>query len=227
VGLLTSRARPSQTLRRPAVVSATLFSVAIGLRGWLEWVGPLPGDRYAASHWAAGHPALPAWVIDSYVEVAKPPIVLLTLAVGAGALWWRLGPRASAGLLLAALDIVWNAACKLICGATPLWSETHHGVNYPSGHASYVTAVFGYLAWIGVRHRRVGLVSVCGLIVVGMGPERVLSGVHLVSDVIGGYLLGLAWLILVMAWVRSGAAGDGAGPRRRGPSGPWPAEAGA
>jgi membrane-associated phospholipid phosphatase len=187
------------------VISGALFGFVLGLRAWVQWVGPFPGDRYAIDHYSGSHLGLPTWVINSYVSIAEPVTVVVMLLAAIWALWRRVEPRASIGLALAALIIVWNAVLKVAFGATPLWSQAHHiGVNYPSGHTSYVTAVFGYLAWLGARGRQPALVAVCVLIIIGMGPERVLSGTHLVSDVIGGYLLGLAWLILVTRWVRAG-----------------------
>ncbi len=216
MGLLARRARLSETLRRPLVISGVLFGLVLALRAWLQWAGPLPGDRYALYHYYPGSHTLPAWAIDGYVEIAKPWVVLVTLIVGVWALRRRIGLRAAVGFLLAAVVIVWNAVFKAAFGATPLFVQAHDsGVNYPSGHTSYATAIFGYLAWIGVRRRQPGLVAVCLLVTIGMGPERVLSGAHLPSDVVGGYLLGLAWLILITAWVEgepSAAAGSLAVP---------------
>ena len=77
----------------------------------------------------------------------------------------------------------------------------HSGVNYPSGHCAYAVAVFGYLAILGRRHRQLEVVAVSLLLLVGMGPLRLLTGAHLLSDVIGGYLLGGAWLIFSLLWV--------------------------
>lgn len=177
----------------------------LALRGWLEWVGPLPGDRDAAAHYSPAHPGLPHWVIDAYVTLARPWCVLVTLVVAMAILGWRVGTPAALGLLLAEFVIVWNAVLKTIFGATPLWSSLHaSGVNYPSGHASYVAAVFGYLAWIGGARHRPEVVGAALVVIVGMGAERVLSGTHLLSDVIGGYLLGVSWLLPVTAWVRGG-----------------------
>ena len=86
-----------------------------------------------------------------------------------------------------------------------VWSDSavdppgRTGVNYPSGDTAYVAVVHGYLD-VGRGHRQPELVAVCLLLTVGMGPVRVLSDTHLLSDVIGGYLLGGAWLIFVMLW---------------------------
>jgi membrane-associated phospholipid phosphatase len=197
-------ARLRRTLRQPIATGAVLFGVMLGLRGWLQWVGPLPGDRYALAHYSAYRPGLPSSVIDAYVAVAEPWVVVAIVLVGMSALWRHVGLREAIGLALASLVIVWNAILKALFGASPLWAHAHGGVNYPSGHTSYAMGVFGYLAWIGWRRRQYELLAVCVLVIVGMGPERVLSATHLPSDVIGGYLLGLSWLCVVLPWVARG-----------------------
>jgi undecaprenyl-diphosphatase len=73
------------------------------------------------------------------------------------------------------------------------------GRNYPSGHMAYATALFGCLALVTWRHRRraatIALVAILPL----MAVDRVVTGAHLPSDVIGGFLVGAAWLITVVA----------------------------
>jgi membrane-associated phospholipid phosphatase len=218
------RRRLPRTFRRGLVAGAASFGLMLALRGWLQWIGPLPGDRYAVVHFSVVDPDLPRLIIDVYLLIAQPWFVLLTLVLALAALGRYAGMRAALGLVLAEFVIVWNMALKAIFGPTPLWSSLHSGgVNYPSGHVSYVTAVVGYLAWTGFRQRRSAVVPICLIVIGGMGIERVLSGTHLPSDVVGGYLLGLSWVIPVTAWTAVGwtaappgrpAPGSGPGPRR-------------
>ena len=136
-----------------------------------------------------------------YQDVGAPVAATLTIAVAAWALYRRVGRRAAIAVVLASAVAVCVAVLKALWGPTPLWVELGHGgVNYPSGHTAYATAVFGYLLLVARRYRQPEVVAICLVLLVGMGPERVLSGAHLLSDVIGGYLLGCAWLILVMLW---------------------------
>jgi undecaprenyl-diphosphatase len=75
---------------------------------------------------------------------------------------------------------------------------TAHGKSFPSGHAMSSVVVYGSLllvffpvltrAW-----RRRCLVGVVVLMLV-IGFSRLALGVHYISDVVGGYVLGLAWL---------------------------------
>ena len=75
---------------------------------------------------------------------------------------------------------------------------TAHGKSFPSGHAMSSVVVYGALllvffpalspAW---RRR---CVAGAVVLVLAIGFSRLALGVHYISDVVGGYVLGLAWL---------------------------------
>ena len=72
------------------------------------------------------------------------------------------------------------------------------GPSFPSGHAMSSLVTYGalllvFLPRFGSRARS----WLCGatvLLVLAIGCSRLLLGVHFVTDVVGGYLLGAAWL---------------------------------
>ncbi len=75
---------------------------------------------------------------------------------------------------------------------------TAHGKSFPSGHAMSSTVVYGallmvFLPVIGRRYRPVVLGGAF-LLVAAIGFTRLALGVHFISDVLGGIVLGLAWL---------------------------------
>jgi membrane-associated phospholipid phosphatase len=80
------------------------------------------------------------------------------------------------------------------------------GWAFPSGHAMGVMVTYGMLAYLLALHWRrrwlcwpaVGLICLFILLV---GLSRMLLGVHWFSDVLGGYLLGLAFISLCGAIV--------------------------
>ena len=86
----------------------------------------------------------------------------------------------------------------------PLVVETSY--SFPSGQAMESLVVYGMLAYFAVltlRSQRARAVSVGGaaLIVVLIGLSRVYLGAHYVSDVVGGFAAGGAWLgTVVTAW---------------------------
>ncbi len=73
---------------------------------------------------------------------------------------------------------------------------------YPSGHVLFFVVFYGflsYLSWklLAGRARWIS-VSVCAALVVLIGPSRILLGEHWASDVIGSYIIGALWLIILI-----------------------------
>ncbi|UHG94752.1 phosphatase PAP2 family protein [Spirosoma oryzicola] len=85
------------------------------------------------------------------------------------------------------------------------------GYSFPSGHSATAMTLYGLLGYWLVRGRRrirsrwlVGF-SAVGLILL-VGFSRIYLGVHFLSDVLGGYLLGACWLMVGIAlteWQRT------------------------
>ena len=114
---------------------------------------------------------------------------------------WTVGVMTSVGVTTALLK-------QLIGRERPLWDdplEVLTTFSFPSGHASGIVGAMGVtvvLTQMLVRRRGVRRL-VFGLavaLVILVGADRVFLGVHNVSDVIAGYLLGgglvLVWLAL-------------------------------
>jgi len=77
------------------------------------------------------------------------------------------------------------------------------GKSFPSGHVMSSTVVYGavLLAFLPAvaRRWRPWLAGGVGLLVAAIGFSRLALGVHYLSDVAGGFVLGLAWLALSTA----------------------------
>jgi membrane-associated phospholipid phosphatase len=210
VGRLTAfpfAARPAP--RWPLVIwGAILLGLMVGLRYWVDHVGPLPGDRWAAGRLQV-HPIEPVVLVQIqtfFASLASATIAIATVVTALILVLRRCGRLAGVGLLLSCLGVAWNALLKGLWGPTDLFRHTllsspyFHGpvdANFPSGHVTYAVVVFGCLAVLAWRHgQREGSVLAV-LLVLGMGPARVLAGDHLVSDAVGGYLLGAGWLLVI------------------------------
>lgn len=193
-----------------------MVALVFVVRLWLSWIGPFPGDVWAIRRAIRFQPpgALLGQVTQLCATIGAALPAALTVAAAGFTLYRSDGRRGVGGLLVAFSVVAVNAILKALLSPTPLWARYFpHGSNFPSGHVAYATAVLGYLAVMGFRHRRAEVTTMCVLLIVAMGPARVASGAHLVSDAIAGYLLGFAWLILALLTLR---AADGTGsPRRR------------
>lgn len=78
--------------------------------------------------------------------------------------------------------------------------------SFPSGHATTVTAMFGMLAYFLYRHldepwQRKLVIWVAVLLIVVVSFSRIYLGVHFLSDVLAGFLLGLMWLLVGISLV--------------------------
>ena len=146
------------------------------------------------------------WVIGPLEAVSwlgRPPI-LWALTLSGIAFSWRHGARKLAIYLAATTaggGLVSTAIKLLVDRPRP---EVDHpiveafGKSFPSGHALSSTVVFGavllaFLPVLSGRWRHTAVV-LTGLFVLAIGASRLLLGVHFLSDVLAGHVLGLAWL---------------------------------
>ncbi len=72
--------------------------------------------------------------------------------------------------------------------------------SFPSGHATVSMAFYGFLVYVTWKtikswNRKVNISFLGFVIIFFIGFSRLYLGVHYVSDVLGGYILGLLWII--------------------------------
>jgi membrane-associated phospholipid phosphatase len=136
--------------------------------------------------------------------------------LGSSPVWWAvllpvagwLGlcrlPRLAAFVVVTAIgSSLLNNAIKLVVDrARPHLADpvaTAGGGSFPSGHAQAAIVGYGVLLLVFLplvaRAARPWLIAFAGLLVLTIGFSRIALGVHFFSDVIGGYLIGGAWLI--------------------------------
>jgi membrane-associated phospholipid phosphatase len=98
------------------------------------------------------------------------------------------------------------------------------GYSFPSGHATGTAAIMAISAWMLTRWlilcwtgRVIAWTIAIGSVFL-IGFSRVYLGVHYASDVLSGWMLGLAWAVTVMLvgawWDNTRRARDGAGARQ-------------
>jgi membrane-associated phospholipid phosphatase len=161
-------------------------------------------------------------------RVLHPDVERIAWAIAAVALY--LAHRARRALFVvivmfgeAALDTV----TKLAVGRDrPMFDHpvaSAAGKSFPSGHALGAVVAFGLLLVLVPRRFTVAAGVVGCVAVLLVSYSRLALGVHYLSDVVGGWLLGAAWLMLAV-WLlgdRLLTASDepdsaGAAPDRRG-----------
>ncbi|MCX4445172.1 phosphatase PAP2 family protein [Streptomyces sp. NPDC087866] len=193
-----------------AALSAVPFALVLVLVEG-HWRPLRAVDSGAAGHLhrtALGHPAwtstlrfLSDWVWD-------PLTLRCVVAVLTGWLLYRRAWRLAA----------WSAVTAVAGGLTGLLVKLvverarpsledpvarAPGFSFPSGHAMTATTTFAVLLLVLLplvpRRARVLCWAVAALSVLGVGFTRVALGVHWFSDVVGGWLLGLA-VVASTAW---------------------------
>ncbi len=82
--------------------------------------------------------------------------------------------------------------------------------SYPSGHVLFFVVFFGFLAYLAFIHFtgrfRVIVIAFCIILIGLIGPSRVFLGAHWATDVLGSYIIGTLWLIVLILAYRKVSA---------------------
>lgn len=85
---------------------------------------------------------------------------------------------------------------------------TETGYSFPSGHSMVSMAFYGlliYLIWKNVGNKKIKYISciLLGLLITMIGFSRIYLGVHYASDVLGGFVISIAYLIVFTTITKS------------------------
>lgn len=216
--------RRSAASRPLLVLTSVVLGLAVGaLALGVGDGGPLQGfderTTTEASSWVEPRP----WaiiVLDGLTFLGSTFLLVVVVGIAAGWLWRPGGHRAVVFLVgAAATSTLLNAAVKsTVDRARPDVADrliAAPGASFVSGHALGATVVFGALlvaVWpLLPRTGRRPVAAIIVAVVVAVGASRVLLGVHYPTDVVGGHLLGLAWLAGWAALIGPRARGEGVG----------------
>ena len=149
-------------------------------------------------------------VVAVVVTYLFSPVAAWVVAVAFGAVsWWRTRSLAALAMATATLGAALTAgtATKLLVRRIrpPLDLQLVHvnGFSYPSGHTVGTLALTGIIAVLLCRGRPRPVRVLAGLLValatVAVALTRLYLGVHWLTDVVGGALLGGS-VVVVAAW---------------------------
>jgi undecaprenyl-diphosphatase len=164
------------------------------------------------------------WAVDVLQVISflgKPPVLDAVVVLAAVFAWRRGRWRLMVFLVATPLGggIVDTLVKRAVDRPRPVVDHpvaTALGKSFPSGHAMSSTVTYGALLVVFLPvvapHLRRLVVVVAAVLVLAIGASRLLLGVHFVSDVVGGFVLGLAWLAGAVALFETWRADEG---RRR------------
>lgn len=196
----------------------TALSVALLALAGAVWIGedareprgPLPVDRRVL-HDAVEHRTVLVVRLAQTLSHLGDPVVLILLAVVVTVLLWRKHGRALPTLLPTAALVmasIIEASAKQLIGR-PRPPVMYHllvesDASFPSGHATGSAAFYLALALVispTLRHRlaRMSVVVAAATLAALVGWSRVVLGVHWVTDIAAGWLLGVAVAVAVAA----------------------------
>jgi undecaprenyl-diphosphatase len=146
----------------------------------------------------------------SHVTTLGDGIVVTMLVFVVSVFLWLTWHRWSVYLLLVGVlgGQVVNNILKLVFNrARPEvmeWAAEVRTLSFPSGHAMSAIMAYGTVAYLVGRleptpRMRRATWAMAAAIILGIGFSRIYLGVHYPSDVLGGFIAGLAWLAFVAA----------------------------
>lgn len=83
---------------------------------------------------------------------------------------------------------------------------TEKGYSFPSGHSMVSFAYYGFLIYLiykNIKNNKIKfpLMIFLSLLILFIGASRVYLGVHYVTDVLGGFIVGFIYLVLFIKYV--------------------------
>ncbi|MEV0901771.1 phosphatase PAP2 family protein [Actinoplanes sp. NPDC049802] len=187
-----------------AVIGLT-FGVLLLLLVRFHWQPLQDLDRSLAdglNRWASASDAVVA-VLRQISSFGGRGVLLPLVALTATLLLIRRRPRPAIYLLVTGAGaLILDPSLKSLIGRlrpvveAPVASAP--GNSFPSGHALGSMVVYGMIVLVflpAVRRRwRPWFIGLAAVLVAAIGFTRIALGVHFLSDVLGGWLLGLAWI---------------------------------
>lgn len=215
-------AAPATVVRAPTwSATATVVIGMFGLIASLIVLGSVAAgvrsqEIFALDTWATpflhgiASPGMDA-LMNALTTLGSSTVIVPAFAAIAAVLLWR--RRRGAALFLAVVclgALVLNGTMKVFFQRPrPVlpWASVLPDYSFPSGHTMNAVVFYVALALIlwSVLGRRAGLLAmvIAAVIAIGVGISRIYLGYHYLTDVVGGLLAGIAWLLVVGTALRA------------------------
>jgi undecaprenyl-diphosphatase len=209
-------------LRRPLILLLVISAVGLGLATLLGWAFGEVYEAVTENNGIAGfdQPVLDAMVasrtpvvttlVNWFTQTGGPigmPIIALVVTVILMRVSHAIRPLILT-LVAAGGSLAMTLAVKSLVGRSrPPLAEAvppyESSASFPSGHALnaiVITGILVYSTLLIVRTNRARWITVIvgAVYAIAIGLSRVYLGHHWLSDVVGAWLLGLAWLSVVI-----------------------------
>lgn len=187
-------------------VAALLLLLVAGLVLLIDWDVARPVDQAVIRAIRAEPLVAPLGWLRAATELGGTwTVALLAVLVGLVEVLARRPHLAAAAAATIGLAAIANSTLKLVVARPrpellpPVVVEP--GYSFPSGHTLSAAVAYGVIAVLVARSTlppvvRAVAIGVLGAVVVAVGLSRIYLGVHYPTDVIGGWLTGLAWVVL-------------------------------
>lgn len=191
-----------------ALAGVVTVGVVVGeiLTGWSALDGLIDADRRIAEDLAAGRTEAKNDLAHWSAFIADTPVKIAASLIIAGFLLWRY--RRWREAVMVGLPLIFEATAFIITTYivkrprpdVDRLLESPVDTSFPSGHVAAAT-VYVALAFIVLWHTRKTWVRVAAVVFVGVAPvavawARMYQGMHYLTDVIGGMLLGIVSVVI-------------------------------
>jgi membrane-associated phospholipid phosphatase len=174
--------------------------------------GSLVRVDIAVARWLEAHGTESGETVFFWISYLGAPVLIASVV--AAILWFarRRDWRTSAAIAITSGGgVLLSSLLKLVFhrGRPETATEfiTRQTWSFPSGHAMNSMISYGFLAMLLLerttdRRRRIAIVVVAAILIGAIGFSRLYLGVHYLSDVVGGWLAGAAWLLVCVSGYR-------------------------